>query len=138
MESILKNSLHTLQIEQTVLNENFFSNKNLDFIQKNLMTETRRRTGQTISKQNCTEIVNIMQYFFAMYPQYTMVSPTYIENINNLNNLVINELLKMTVSGVKQYMGYIKDISTNRNPIEYGKPTGIKGDNQLIMPSFDI
>ena len=138
MNNILKNSLTVLKTEQNQLNTLFFSNNNLSNIQSQLQRRTRQITGQTIGPQNCTDIVNIMQHFYANNPQYTMNVSMYRENNEILNEMVVNELLKMTVSGVKQYMTYIKDISYNREPIRHGVSTSMKGYENSEFPTNDV
>ena len=131
MNSILKNSLLIMNLEQNSTNSLYFSHDNISVIQSELIKGARQKTGYTIGKQNCTDIVTAMQYFYMNYPQFTFNQNTVRENILNLNSLVVNDLLKQIVSNVIQYTTYLKQRDSYSNPLEYGKSVSLKGENSL-------
>ena len=101
MNNYLQQSLLVLNSQQNKINTEYFSNQNISKIQKQLILETKKYTGYTISKQNCDDVVTAMQYFYVNYPQYTIDDSKAMENVNQLNALVIDDLTRQTVSGVK-------------------------------------
>ena len=88
MNTYLQNTLLMLNIQQNKTNTTFFSTENINLIQKQLIQNTQKYTGYTISKQNCTDLVTVMQYFYVNYTQYTINDDEYKSNVINLNNLV--------------------------------------------------
>ena len=137
MEDSVKNSLLTLNIEANNTNVNFFSNRNIEYIQKQLILQTKKYTGYTISNQSCSGILSAMQYYYINYPQYTL-DQNYNLNIENLNILVVNDLTTQTVSGVKQHMEYLKYIKKTPEPLQYGSSTNIKRSNSLQQSDFSL
>ena len=138
MNNYLQQSLLVLNSQQNKINTEFFSNQNISKIQKQLILETKKYTGYTISKQNCDDVVTAMQYFYVNYPQYTIDDSKAMENVNQLNALVIDDLTRQTVSGVKQHIEYLKYIKRTPEPLEYGTNTGIKGQNSLETGDFGL
>ena len=130
MDEILRQSLNILHIHETPTNKQYFSAMNLSKIQERVIQDTRSMTGYTISPQNCNSIVMAMQYFYINYPQLT-ISDNVSDNIEKLNSLVLDDLLKQTVNGVNQYIGYLKYIERTPEPLEYGTSTSIKGQESL-------
>jgi len=135
MDEILRQSLNILHVHETPTNKQYFSTNNLNKIQSKLIQETQTRTGYIISPQNCNSIVMAMQYYYVNYPQLT-ISNNVNENIENLNALILNDLIKQTVCGVNQYIGYLKYIETSKEPLEYGTSTSIKGSASLETSEF--
>jgi len=130
MSQYLNESLLMLNIEQNPFNTQYFSNQNVNLIQTQLIKLVRQRTGYIIGKQNCTSIVQAMQYFYVNYPQYT-IAQNIADNLQSLTNLVINDLLSQIISNVNQYVFYRKNLGKTSEPMEYGTSTGIKGKNTL-------
>ena len=130
MDEYTQKSLLTLNSEPNATNTIYFSNKNMDYIQTQLILQTRKSTGYTISKQNCNNINMAMMYFYVNYPQIYQGDDVK-QNIRNLNEMVIDDLTKQTVSGVKQHMEYLNYIKRKPEPLEYGKSTTLKGNNSL-------
>ena len=125
--SILSSSLLLLHVQANETNKLYFTDTNINYIQSKLIQYTKQQTGQQISKQNCNDVLQAMQYFYANYPQLTINDITARQNVEQLNDLVIRDLLSQIVSNVKQYLSYIKDINSSRTLLEYGAATSIKG-----------
>ena len=138
MNEFLQKSLLTMNVEQNKINTLYFSNKNMKTIQNQLIVDTRKYTGHTISSQNCSDVLLAMQYFYINYPQYTLDNNNFEENVGILNQLVISDLVQQTVSGVKQHLEYLKYIKRTPQPLDYGKSSSIKGENSLELNSFQL
>ena len=137
MEEYLQKSLLLLNIEQNELNTLYFSSTNISTIQNLLKHEAKKYTGYNISNQNCTDILIAMQYFYISYPQFTLGNDVR-NDILSLNNLVVTDLNKQIVSGIKQHLSYLKNINTLPEPLEYGKSSGTKGQNSLEYQSMNL
>ena len=131
--SYVGKALTNFRIQNSPIIELFFADSNIDVVQKKLARDVYRETGQSISRQSCSEIFIVMSYVFANNAKH-YTNPTYIhKHVQLMNELVLGELVPMVSSNVKQYVQYIKDISTLPVPIDHGQSTSIKGNNSLKL-----
>ena len=137
MEEYLQKSLLVLNIEQNETNSLYFSSHNITIIQNKLIYVAKQYTGYTISNQNCSDILVAMQYFYINYPQFTL-SDNVQSNIDHLNELVVNDLSKQIITGIRQHLAYLKSIKKLPEPLEYGKSSNIKGNNSLEFQTMNI
>ena len=92
--------LNSMKQTETPLNKVFFSDFNIQIVQKSIRQAFKNKTGVSIDYQNAGDLYAIMRVVF----------------INNAGNHYANVVIKTTLpqiqSGVAQYMGYIRDIDT--------------------------
>jgi hypothetical protein len=138
MEEYLQKSLLIMNIEKNSINTLYFSTRNIENIQKQLILITRKNTGYTISKQNCNDLLTAMQYFYVNYPHFTVDVDMPDENVEKLNMLVLSDLVQQTVSGVKQHLEYLKYISKTPQPLDYGRSSSNKGENSLEFQNMGL
>ena len=130
----VQSALKSFKVEANPVLVRFFSNTNFDVLQRQLVSQVRQRTGQSIGRQSCDEVFVVMKY---VYLQVNRVSVDNVrEEIHKLNELVLNELVPMVSSNVLQYTQYMKDINTLPTPIDRGQVTSTKGENTFVMNSF--
>ena len=130
MNEYLKKSLLILNIEKNDMNTLFFSDNNLKYIQQQINLKVKQKTNYVISEQNCTDILQAMQYFYVNNPMLTIDTNNITDNINQLNELVINDLLKSIISNMNQYIYYRKNYNKFKF-MEYGLSSNTKGNNSL-------
>ena len=109
----------------------YFSDANMQIVQKKLRNEVKKQTNLSIDNQSCDEIYQVMLFVFRTYGRN--VTSNVKQEIQYLNDIVIHTLTPDVVSNVLQYINYIKDISKLPVPIEHGTSTSIKGNNSLAM-----
>ena len=109
----------------------YFSDANMQIVQKKLRNEVKKQTNLSIDNQSCDEIYQVMLFVFRTYGRN--VTSNVKQEIQYLNDIVIRTLTPDVVSNVLQYINYIKDISKLPVPIEHGTSTSIKGNNSLAM-----
>lgn len=103
-------------VEGTQLNQLFMSQANINLLQTRLRYEVWKLSNgrYKIGKQDETELLLIMR---SIYLQYSSNQPTHIkEQIDELNKIVIRECVPRILSGIEQYLGYIRDASANYVP----------------------
>jgi hypothetical protein len=105
----------------------FFSRQNVDELHRRVRYEVHRTTGKIISKQDEIELITIMRGTYLQHSLNPQYKSEYKAEINRLNNVVINELLTDLISNVQQYIGYIKDITSNPVPLATPINTSITG-----------
>lgn len=120
----------------------YFSAQNLRTIQNNLRYLVKKRTGYDIDDQDENIIKVTMK---SMYVQYGLNPPlprdprkkqqVIMAEIKRLNHFVLQDILPQTISGVEQYIGYLRDASTNPVPHQQPKSMSVKGTRNLRAPS---
>ena len=111
----------------TKTNIYFFSKQNIDLLQNTIMNEVELKTNIKINRQSDRELLIIMK---SIYLQYSKNNDDNLENeIKYLNELVLESSIPSIISNLLQYVGYLKDISTPRCPME--KPKFTRSDPTL-------
>jgi hypothetical protein len=95
---------------ETPLNKVFFSDFNIQVVQKSIRQAFKNKTGVSIDYQNASDLYAIMRVVFINNAgnHYANVN----EQVKFMNSVVIKTTLPQIQSGVAQYMGYIRDIDT--------------------------
>ena len=95
---------------ETPLNKVFFSDFNIQVVQKSIRQAFKNKTGVSIDYQNASDLYAIMRVVFINNAgnNYANVN----EQVKFMNSVVIKTTLPQIQSGVAQYMGYIRDIDT--------------------------
>lgn len=102
--------LNSLKQTETPLNKLFFSEFNIQLVQKAIRQAFKDKTGVSIDYQNAGDLYAIMRVVFINNAgnHYEKVN----EQVRVMNSIVIKTVLPQIQSGVAQYMGYIRDIDT--------------------------
>ena len=96
----------------TDLGKAYFSTNNLNNVQNLIIGEVSRRSnGQyKIGRQNDNELQVIMS---SMYYQYAKnLKNNIVQQVNDLNNLVVEECVRIIIPNIQQHLGYIRDITS--------------------------
>jgi hypothetical protein len=92
------------------LSRTYFSNDNVERLQKQIVNEVYKQSKKEIGKQSYQELQVIMK---SIYLQYGRNLPTDIEGqVITLNKYVIDECVRIIVPNVLQYNKYIEDITS--------------------------
>lgn len=92
------------------LSRTYFSNDNVERIQRQIIQEVFRVSQKQIGKQSYQELQIIMK---SMYLQYGRNIPTGIEEqVLALNKYVVDECVRIIVPNVLQYNKYLEDITS--------------------------
>ena len=83
--------------------------------------------GTKISKQSEDELMIVMR---SIYLQFSKNVNTHIDKqVYELNKKVLKYCIKNVHDNIKQYKGYIRDITKEREVLENAKNVDIKGEN---------
>lgn len=113
----------------------FFSRSNIDEIHRRIRYEVYIKTKTIISKQDEMELITIMRGNYLQYSMNPSNEIDFKKEIERLNTIVINNLLKGVVSNIQQYKGYLENISKNPTPLAtpiFTSTTGTK-TNRSVM-----
>jgi len=116
LEPTVAAALRVLHELPEPFNTEFFSRKNVDFIQRKIISETKRYTGFDIGPQNEDELIMIM---IGVYVQDSTFNWNIKESLKKINTLTITECLKQVLPGVRAYALYVRDAS---KPFSGGGP----------------
>ena len=95
-----------------LLNELFFSQKNIEIIQRQIILNIYKETNNkyTIPFQNSKSIEVVMKYIFNEQAKHLPYGIT--EQIRNLNKKIVDELTPMIIINIDVKIKYLKDINS--------------------------
>ncbi len=121
--------LNTLKQCPTPLNTLFFSEFNMNLLQRGIRQSFKDQTGVSIDYQNPSDLYSIMRVIFINNSRDPNTNVQ--EQVRYMNGIVIKTASGQIQTGVSQYMGYVHDIDTLAVPIDrpvntttYGKKFG--------------
>lgn len=119
--------LKSLQQTETPLNSLYFSDFNLNLLQKAIREKFKKLSGGiSIDYQDPSDLLTIMRAVFV-----DNSSDPYGDvcgQVRQMNEVVIKTALNQINTGVSQYMGYIKDIETPIQPLDQPINTSTYGN----------
>lgn len=122
-------------MECSKLSDLFFSDKNIERIQKKLKVEVFNRTkGKYIldADQDKTKLALIMRN---IYLEYALNQPkNLVRQTKKLNKLTVDAVVPGIITNIKQYYGYIKDINQPLKPMN--RPVNMNSAGRNSLPSF--
>lgn len=115
----------------------FFSNDNVERLQRQIIQEVFRVSQKQIGKQSYPELQIIMK---SIYLQYSKNLPNGIEEqVKDLNNYIIAECVRIIVPNVLQYNKYLEDITSPLPVMPLAQNVSNKGskwgDFSKLIPS---
>ena len=128
----VKNLVHEEMCNPERLSQLFFSDDNMDIINRQLVTEIFNRTkGQVkIPFQKKDALSIVMRW---VYIHYSRNLPFDLTNqIRELNKKVLCELVPKLKSAAIQHINYLRDIEKPLEPL----PPPINTNNNKVLPSF--
>lgn len=110
----------------TPLNTLFFSEQNVNLVQRAIRQEYKNKTGVSIDYQDPRDLFAIMRSVFILNSSNGYVNAC--EQVKFMNQRVIKQAINQINTGLTQYMGYIRDVdsiaipfATPINTSTYGK-----------------
>lgn len=115
----------------------FFSQKNIDEIQRLIRYNVYIYSSKKhiIGNQDHTELLIVMRSQYLQYANIPSDPKDYKNEIEKINGLVVTAILPNIISNIEQYIGYLKDSTTNYIPIDRGVNTSITGEKTLRSTS---
>lgn len=103
--------------ETTYFSRLFFSQKNIDEIQKQIRYHVYSKTKEIISNQEQTSLMLEMRDIYLVYHAFPKCNvrtekgrKQYTEEISKLNNLTVNSAVDKIITSLLQYKKYLIDI----------------------------
>ena len=111
--------------ENTPLNNMYFSEQNMNFIQRSIRAEFLKTSGLKIDYQNQNDLYAIMRSVYINNQQngYTKID----KQIGHMNSIVIKEALEQIKTGVSQFFAYVRDLDKPIIPPATPENTSVYG-----------
>lgn len=126
----IKNQVKITECHQGNLEESFFSNENIELINKQLILTVYKKSNNTIKidPQSPNALLIVMRYVFIEYARHLPYNIS--EQIKELNCKVINEILPNVMTNINQKLDYMKEIENPRQLIPL--PINVNKNNKNI------
>jgi uncharacterized protein YukJ len=135
---LIKNQVRISECEQGILEDVFFSEDNIDLINKQLIMSVYNKTkGEIlISPQSSQSLIIVMRYIFLEYARHLPYD--IVGQIRELNCMVVGEVLPKIITEATQRIDYLKEINGPRqiNPLPIYASKGKRNDNPSISSIF--
>lgn len=122
----LQSALNILRVEPDAILEKYFSEKNVDTIQNEIVKGVKRDTGIKISRQSDKELLNMMIFMFENNKLSIGNKPVNTA-VSELNTKVLHTAVPMVGGNASSQMKYVQYISKPREPIPLGISTSSRG-----------
>lgn len=111
---LIKNQVRVSEYDQSPLEDTFFSNENIDLINKQLILGVYNKTnGQVkISNQSKEKLIIVMRYVYLEYAKHLPHNIT--DQIRDLNCQVVGQILPDILTNVNQHINYLEEIQNPR------------------------
>lgn len=124
----LQSALSILRVEPDPILEKYFSEKNVDALQNEIIRGVKRDTGISISRQSDKELLNMMIFMFENNKLSVLHKPVNTA-VSELNTNVLHTAIPMVGNNASSQMKYVQYISKPREPIPLGISTSSRGKN---------
>ena len=124
-------------ISSNPLSQQFLSSANISIIQQGIINKVKEISNgmYNIGLQNELQLLIIMRSMYLQYGKNQLVNVDV--QINELNNLVIDECIRIIIPNIQQHKGFIDDISSGIKIMPYaqnvsGRTTQLAGFDSVI------
>lgn len=135
-KNIIKNQVAINECAQNNLEIYFFSDENIDIINKQLILTVYKKSNKLykINKQPSESLLIVMRYVFLEYARHLPYNIT--QQIRELNNTVIDEILPNVFTNISQKIEYLNTINRNINGNRKLLDLPINVNNSKTLPSI--
>jgi hypothetical protein len=111
--------------EESLLSFLYFSKKNVENIQNVIKYKVYQKTNKVVDSQNTSELLIIMRSIYLEYSSHppilndkmpydtkVQVIKMYTDEVERLNQMVIDYVYPNVLSGLQQYISYLRDASS--------------------------
>ena len=129
------NILTSMHQTKTPLNTLFFSQFNIDLLQRAIRSEFKKLTEISIDYQRVSDLLAIMRSVFTVLSEDHNVAVQ--EQVKKMNTEVIQKCISQINVGVTQYITYMRDSDTFKTPLALPINSSTYG-KKLDAQSFGI
>lgn len=132
---MIKNQVRINECEQGNLETTFFSDENIELINKQLILGVFKKTNGKIKipPQSNSSLIIVMRYVFLEFARHLPYD--IMGQIKDLNCMVVSEILPNIITNVNQRIDYLKEIENPRKILELPKNVSSKNNRTLASAS---
>jgi len=126
-------------VDPTALSDSFFSQLNVEEIQRLMRYMVWKQTKHVVSPQRESTLLVIMRSIFLQFSNMTAsCDPKVIQKeVDRLNLFVLRDAVSTVLTGVEQHFGYLRDAGRIQAPIP--RPLGLSNaGSRELRSSLDI
>ena len=128
-------ALRSVKMDNTKVSELYFSSDNMKRIQKRLRSEVYKLSKGKFRLDIDQDEQDLLIAMRAVYLEYGKNLDKYIvKQVKALNQKTVDYIVPDLMSNVKQYYGYLKDISEPTKPI--ARPLDVNNSSRASLPSL--
>jgi hypothetical protein len=117
--------METLKQCPTPLNTLYFSSFNVNLVQRAIRENVRKTTGVSIDYQNSGDLFALMRVVFISNAGNSYADTC--TQVRQMNEIAIKQATAQVITGLSQYMGYLRDASSTLNLIDLPTNTSSAG-----------
>jgi hypothetical protein len=128
-------ALRGMQMENTKVSRLFFSDENIERIQKKIKSTVANKTNGQFSMDEDQDEMDLLVAMRALYLDHGKhLDDHIVRQVKILNQQLIDEIMPGILSNVQQYYGYQRDINRPLQPI--ARPLNVSGAGRKTLPSM--
>ena len=132
--SMAKQSQKVVGKNADKVSEVFFSDKNINRIQKKIKEEVYIKTNKKYRLDVDQDSQDLMVAMSALFTNNAKFLPCKIvSQVKKLNQEVVDYIVPDMITQIKQYYGYIDDINNELEPLD--RPVNVSNAGRLSLPS---
>lgn len=133
-DRVVKNMLSDERGQIEILQDLFYSDQNIDIIQKQLILYVYNATDKSflINKQDKSHLKIVMDFIFLYYSRNLPVDIT--DQIREMNKHVVEEIAPRVIAEAQQYVGYLNDVYKPR--VFPDRPLNLSTRGNKTLPSI--
>lgn len=105
----------------------FFSQANIDYLQKNLIRKVYKYGGYQIDRQSDKLLIDQMQNVYPEYKPLMDYGLPVTDHIKKMDELLLNKLTRQVISAIREREHYLNHLEDGPTPIDQPIYTHIKG-----------
>ena len=130
IRSNFNSSLNGIQ-DNSILSRAFFSQRNINYIQKQIQQDVLNKTNYKIGRQSDLQLQIIMRSIFLQYSKN--LNCNYATQIKELNKLVSDYSIDRVIVELYQFLEYRKEITTLPQPLSHPVNLSISGEKSFSL-----
>lgn len=131
LEAKINTMLRSIRQDANPLNTAFFSQGNLNYLQRRIQEIIKEKTDMEIARQSDDQLLIVMRNIY-MQKGALQVQDVKAE-VARLNGRVLKAVIPIVGSGLAGYLVYLRDASQMPVPLARGEQTSVKGSKTASL-----
>jgi hypothetical protein len=121
-----------IRIESSELSSKYFSDENMDRLQKKIKRQILENTGKKIIDQDKSDLLIVMRAVFSRYATHD--SHHVVRQVKKLNIETVKYIVPDMITNLLQEESYLQTITNPIKPID--RPINVNSGGRNVLPSY--